>query len=59
MLTIGTGWLALLVAWSLFSWLLGASWVGPAVIALLLPVILGIVLVWYAIDWAAGKTGRL
>lgn len=51
LILIGVSWGIILLAWSLFSWLAGASWVGPAIIALLLPVVLVIAMVPWAITW--------
>lgn len=51
LILIGLAWCIILLAWSLFSWLVGASWAGPAIIALLLPVVLAIVTVPWLITW--------
>lgn len=58
LLQIGLAWIILLVAWSLFSWLAGASWVGPAIVALLLPIVLAIVMVPYVLTWVADRINR-
>jgi len=44
LIQIELAWLIILFAWSLFGWLVGASWMGPR-LSLLLPVVLVIVMV--------------
>jgi hypothetical protein len=58
LIQIGLAWLIVLIVWSLFSWLMGADWVGPAIIAILFPVVLGIVMVPYLLTWIADKVRR-
>ena len=55
LIQIGLAWLSIIIVWSLFSWLMGASWVGPAIIALLFPIVLGIVMVPYLLTWIGDK----
>jgi len=55
---IGLAWGIILLAWTLFSWLAGASWVGPAIIALLLPVVLVIATVPWLITWILDRLTR-
>jgi hypothetical protein len=55
LIQIGLAWLIILFAWSLFSWLVGASWVGPGIIALLFPVVLIIVMVPFLLTWIADR----
>jgi hypothetical protein len=55
LITIGLAWLIILSAWSLFSWLVGASWASPAIIALLFPIVLVIAMVPFFLTWVADK----
>lgn len=58
LILISVSWSIIFIAWSLFSWLAGASWVGPAIIALLLPVVLVITMVPWAITWLLDRLTR-